>query len=154
MVKHPLPAHDIPAQPSNYPQSFAERVAGRSKRKLGDAFGLSRFGVNLTELAPAAVSAVAHHHSQQDEFIYILEGEATLLLDNTPHAMKAGDCFGFKAGEAVAHQLANRSDAPVRYLEIGDRSEGDVVEYPFDDLQVEPKPNGGWRFSHKNGSPY
>lgn len=154
MTQHPLPAGDIPEHKSAYPHPFADLVAGRRKRRLGDAFGLSRFGVNLTEIAPGAVSSVAHHHSQQDEFIYILEGEATLLLDNEPHAMKAGDCYGFKAGDGVAHQLVNRSDTPLRYLEIGDRSEGDEVEYPFDDLKVEARPGGGWLFSHKDGTPY
>src|SRR5690606_20600493 len=121
--------------PSNYPSPFAERMQGRLKRPLGDSFGLNHFGVNLTELAAGAVSALQHRHSRQDEFIYVLEGEAVLITGTTETPMQAGDCAGFAAG-GDSHHLENRSGARVLYLEIGDRTAGDEVTYPADDLQA------------------
>ncbi len=152
----PIPAESIPAsdRKTAYPQPFAALVEGRTKRKLGDYFGLSNFGVNLTELAPGSVSALLHHHSKQDEFVFILEGELTLILDEREYVMKAGDCYGFKAGSGVASQLVNRSAMRATYIEIGDRSEGDAVEYPNDDLKAIQLPEGKWRFTHKNGRPW
>ena len=139
------------AKQTNYPEPFAARVAGRQKRRLGEAFGLSNFGVNLTRLAPGAVSSVRHHHSRQDEFIYVLEGEPTLLTDAGATPLKPGMCAGFRAGRGDAHQLRNDSAADVWYLEIGDRSAGDHVVYPDDDLAVQVH-NGVYLFSRKDGS--
>src|SRR3954453_5942202 len=124
--KHPvvLVAAEAPAKmkPTNYPEPFASRMAGRLKRPLGDVFGLANFGVNLTRMAPGAVSALRHSHSLQDEFIYILEGQAVLITDSGEAALAPGMCAGFKAGSGDAHQLVNRSDTDVVYLEVGDRS--------------------------------
>jgi uncharacterized cupin superfamily protein len=120
---------------------------------LGDLFGLSNFGVNLTRLAPGAVSALRHAHSRQDELIYILEGRPVLHTDAGESPLAPGMCAGFRAGTGDAHRLHNPGDEPVLYLEIGDRSAGDSVTYPDDDLQarfVESQ----WRFGHKDGSPY
>lgn len=139
---------------SLYPEPFAARVLGRTKRRLGDLFGLANFGVNLTELAPGSVSALKHHHLKQDEFIYVLEGTPTLALDDSEYVMQPGDCIGFRHGDGIGHHLRNDSDAPVRYLEIGDRTEGDAAEYPDDDLRAQAGENGGWVFLHKNGTPY
>lgn len=139
---------------SNYPAPFAAQVAGRLKRPLGDLFGLKNFGVNLTRLAPGAVSALRHAHSTQDEFIYILEGTPVLLSDAGETPLAPGMCAGFRAGSGDAHQLANRSDAAVVYLEIGDRSAGDRVVYPDDDLQAVLDVSGQWAFMHKDGRPY
>lgn len=139
-------------KPSNYPTPFAERMAGRVKRVLGDAAGLTGFGVNLTTLAPGAVSALLHRHAVQDEFVYILRGEATLVTDHGEEALSPGMCAAFKAG-GMAHQLINRTDEPVVYLEIGDRRPGDAADYPADDL-VATFEDGAWRFVHKNGVPY
>ncbi len=136
-----------------YPHPFASRVAGRTKRRLGDHFSLTNFGVNLTELAPGALSALLHHHSKQDEFVYILAGTPTLVLDTEECVLKPGDCVGFKAGDGVAHQLINRSREPVIYLEVGDRTEGDETSYPYDDLKA-LFVNGGWQLAHKDGRPY
>ena len=136
-----------------YPHPFASRVAGRTKRRLGDHFSLTNFGVNLTELAPGALSALLHHHSKQDEFVYILTGTPTLVLDKEERVLKPGDCVGFKAGDGVAHQLINRSREPVIYLEVGDRTEGDETSYPYDDLKA-LFVNGGWQLAHKDGRPY
>jgi uncharacterized cupin superfamily protein len=141
------------ARPSSYPEPFAERVRGREKRPLGDLFGLSNFGVNLTRLAPGAQSALKHRHSRQDEFVFILEGEPTLLLDDEETILRPGMCAGFPAGGA-AHSLINRTDRDVVYIEIGDRSAGDAASYPDDDLMAKLGPEGIWTFSRKDGRPY
>lgn len=141
------------AKPSIYPETFAASVAGREKRPLGDLFGLSNFGVNLVRLLPGAGSALRHAHSRQDEFVYILQGDATLVTDAGETQLSAGMCAGFKSGTSNAHQLLNRSSAEVIYLEVGDRSAGDTVVYPDDDLQA-ALVEGKWQFAHKDGSPY
>jgi uncharacterized cupin superfamily protein len=136
-----------------YPEPFAARVAGRERRRLGDAFGLQNFGVNLTRMKPGALSALRHSHTGQDEFVYILEGEPTLVTNAGETPLKPGDCAGFKAGSGDAHHLVNRSAADVVYLEIGDRSEGDGVTYPDDDLELVVV-DGAFRAQHKDGTPY
>lgn len=148
-------AADVPPRPraSVYPEPFASRVAGREKRQLGEVFGLSNFGVNLTTLAPGATSALRHSHSRQDEFLYILEGTPTLVTEAGEWLLQPGQCAGFKAGQGGGHQLVNRSAAPVRYLEVGDRTPGDQVFYPDDDLDARWV-DGRWQFLHKNGDPY
>lgn len=140
-------------KPTNYPAPFAARMDGREKRPLGDLFGLTNFGVNLTRLAPGGQSALFHRHSRQDEFIYILEGAPTLITDHAESQLGPGDCAGFPAG-GTAHQLVNRTREDVVYLEIGDRTAGDTGEYPRDDIQAAQNPDGTWRFQHKNGTPY
>jgi uncharacterized cupin superfamily protein len=140
-------------KPSNYPQPFAAQMAGRIKRQLGEVFGLSNFGVNLSHLAPGAVSALRHAHSHQDEFIYILTGSPTLITNAGEQLLQPGMCAGFKAGSGDAHQLHNRSPHAVMYLEVGDRSAGDQVTYPDDDLEA-VQDDGAWRFRHKDGEPY
>lgn len=138
---------------SNYPEPFASRMTGRTKRALGDVFGLSSFGVNLTRLAPGAMSALRHAHTVQDEFVYILEGTPTLVTDAGETLLQPGWCAGFKGGSGDGHQLVNRSSADVLYLEAGDRLPGDAANYPDDDLQAVMR-GGTWRFLHKDGSPY
>ncbi len=151
-----LVAADAPprSRPSNYPEPFASRVAGRQKRPLGDAFGLTNFGVNLTRLAPGAVSALRHAHAGQDEFVYVLEGEPTLVTDAGETGLRPGMCAGFKAGSGDAHHLVNRTALDVVFLEIGDRCAGDGVHYPDDDIQAVFRPDGTWSFAHKDGRPY
>jgi uncharacterized cupin superfamily protein len=141
------------ARPSNYPEPFASRMAGRHKHPLGDLFGLSNFGVNLTRLAPGAVSALRHAHSLQDEFVYVLQGSPTLHTDEGRTALAPGMCAGFKAGTGNAHCLVNDSDEEVVYLEVGDRTPRDEGSYPDDDL-VARLVEGRWRFEHKDGTPY
>lgn len=138
---------------SIYPAPFAARMQGRHKRVLGALFGLQNFGVNHTTLEPGAQSALRHAHALQDEFIYILAGTATLIDDQGAHALPAGACAGFKAGSGNAHHLRNDTDQPVVYLEIGDRTAGDAVHYPDDDLVAESL-DGRWQFRHKDGRPY
>ena len=137
-----------------YPEPYASLVQGRQKRKLGEYFGLTHFGVNLTHLLPGAVSALAHSHSKQEEFILVLEGSPTLVLGEEEFVLHSGECFGFKAGTGIAHQLINRSQENVTYLEIGDRTEGDEVEFPNDDLKATQLPNGEWALTHKDGRAY
>lgn len=140
-------------KPSNYPEPFALRMAGREKRPLGDVFGLAKFGVNLTTLLPGARSALRHAHTHQDEFIYILCGHPTLITDAGETRLSPDMCAGFKAGTGNAHQLVNRTSEVVQYLEVGDRSPGDAATYPDDDLQA-LLVEGKWQFTHKDGSPY
>lgn len=140
-------------KPSNYPEPFFSRMQGRKKSVLGDLFGLTRFGVNSTRLVPGGSSSLRHAHSSQDEFIYVLEGRPTLETDAGREALAPGMCAGFRAGTGNAHRLVNDSDEDVVYLEIGDRSPGDRVEYPDDDLAA-TLVDGQWRFVHKDGTPY
>lgn len=141
------------SRPSTYPEPFASRMAGRVKRAIGEPFGLTNFGVNLTRLAPGAVSALRHAHSKQDEFVYVLKGHPTLVTDAGDTTLSPGMCAGFKAGTGDGHQLVNRTATEVAYLEIGDRTAGDSGTYPDDDLQA-VFVDGQWRFLHKDGSPY
>ncbi len=138
---------------SNYPEPFRSRMAGRFKRPLGDLFGLTNFGVNLTRLAPGAYSSQMHRHTKQDEFVYILEGDPVLATDEGEVQLRAGMCAGF-AADGRAHHLINRSDRDVVYLEIGDRTKGDGATYPNDDLVAVLGPDGKWQFTHKDGTPY
>ncbi len=147
-------AAPLRTKPSNYPEPFATRMAARLKRPLGDLFGLSNFGVNLTRLQPGAMSALRHAHTRQDEFIYVLEGSPTLVTDAGETPLEAGMCSGFRAGSGDAHHLVNRTAQDVVYLEVGDRSAGDEGSYPDDDLKVALGPEGRWLFSHKDGRPY
>ncbi|TVQ09362.1 MAG: cupin domain-containing protein [Leptolyngbya sp. DLM2.Bin27] len=140
-------------KPSNYPAPFAAQMAGRIKRPLGDLFGLSNFGVNLTTLAPQAVSALRHAHSQQDEFIYVVVGHPTLYTDAGRTTLEPGMCAGFKAGSGNAHRLVNETDTEVVYLDVGDRTPGDQVTYPDDDITAQLV-DGEWVFCHKDGTAY
>jgi len=141
------------SKPSNYPEPFFSRMAGREKRPLGDLFGLKNFGVNLTTLKPGAQSALLHRHSRQDEFIYVLSGHPTLVTDQGELALSPGMCAGFPA-QGIAHHLVNRTGAEATYLEIGDRSTGDEGTYPADDLKAVLAPDGTWSFTHKDGRAY
>jgi uncharacterized cupin superfamily protein len=150
-----IAAADAPlrARPSNYPEPFASRMAGREKRPLGDLFGLANFGVNLTRLAPGAVSSLRHAHSRQDEFIYVVEGHPTLHTDEGRTPLSPGMCAGFRAGSGNAHCLVNETGEDAVYLEVGDRTPGDEGSYPDDDLKA-VMVDGRWQFVHKDGRPY
>jgi uncharacterized cupin superfamily protein len=140
------------AKPSGYPIDLRRAVEGREKRTLGDLFGLTNFGVNLTRLAPGAASALRHAHRTQDEFVYILEGTPTLITDAGETPLEPGMCAGFRAGTGDAHHLVNRSASDVVYLEIGDRSPSDHVTYPEDDLVAWSGADGTWQYTRKDGS--
>lgn len=138
---------------SSYPEPFASRMAGRRKQPLGDLFGLTNFGVNLTRLAPGSVSALRHAHSRQDEFVYILHGHPTLHTDEGLTRLSPGMCAGFRAGTGNGHRLINETEEEAVYLEVGDRTPGDEGSYPDDDLRA-MMVEGKWKFVHKDGSPY
>ena len=143
----------VRTRPSAYPKPFALRMVGREKRPLGDLFGLTNFGVNLTRLAPDAVSALRHAHTKQDEFVYILQGRPTLHTDEGRTQLFPGMCAGFKAGTGNGHCLINETTEDVVYLEVGDRTPGDEGSYPDDDLKA-LLVEGKWKFVHKSGTPY
>jgi len=136
------------------PAELIPRFSGRLKRSLGDYFGLTNFGVNIVQLAPDALSSLRHAHSSQDEFVYIVHGEPTLVTDDGETILKPGSSAGFKAGTGNAHQLVNRTQSEVIYLEVGDRSVPDDVTYPDDDLAVKVDASGKVAFIHKDGTPY
>lgn len=146
------PATVTPRTGSGYPEPFRSRVLPREKLALGDALGLTRFGVNLTTLAPGRESSIRHHHSHEDELVYVLEGELVLRTDAGEQRLTAGMCAGFPAGSGDAHQLVNRGDAPARYLEIGSRDPDDAVEYPDDDLAVRKDATGNYVFTRRDGA--
>jgi len=150
-----LRAADAPerARPSRYPADLTVKVGTREKRPLGDLFGLTNSGVNLTRLPPGAASSLRHAHALQDEFVYVLEGSPVLITDAGETPLTAGMCAGFAAGSGDAHHLVNRGPGDAVYLEVGDRTRGDRVSYPEDDLMVEPGPDGRPRYLRKKGTP-
>jgi uncharacterized cupin superfamily protein len=150
-----MEASDVPLRDrvSSYPEPFASRMEGRQKRQLGEFFGLQNFGVNLTHLAPGAISSLRHAHTKQDEFLYIMRGRPTLQTNEGQLQLSPGMCVGFRAGTGNAHNLRNETADEVLYLEIGDRMPDDEVSYPEDDLQV-IRVGGKGQYAHKDGTPY
>ena len=150
-----IAATDVPTRTrvSNHPEPFLARMVGRRKKALGEFFGLKNFGVNLTRLAPGGESALMHAHGKQDEMIYVIQGQPTLVTESGEVLLSSGMCAGFPAN-GEAHHLVNRSDQEVLCLEIGDRSEGDEVRYPKDDIGAILDDRGTWQFVHKDGTPY
>jgi uncharacterized cupin superfamily protein len=139
---------------SGYPEPFRRAVEGRAKRALGDAFGLSQFGVNLVELPPGCWSSQRHWHAHEDEFVYVVSGELTLVTDAGEQPMRPGMVAGFPAGRADGHHLINRSGKPAVYLEVGTRRP-DVEEVVYSDIDMELRQRSeGMVFVHKNGEPY
>lgn len=138
---------------TGYPAEFAKGFEGRIKRALGNAGGLTQFGVNLTTLDPGAMSAQRHWHEAEDEFVYVLDGELTLITDDGEEVLSAGMAAAFPAGERNGHHLINRSGSPATYLEVGTRAQDDDGDYPDIDLRFE-KRAGKVRFLHKSGEPY
>jgi uncharacterized cupin superfamily protein len=135
---------------SGYPQEFRKEVADRARARLGDLFGLTQFGVNVVTLPPGAWSSHRHWHETEDEFVYILDGEITLIDNAGEHRMTKGMCAGFKANNGNGHHLINKSDNPATYLEVGSRKDTDRVTYSDIDMKAE-KDAGPWRFVRKDG---
>jgi uncharacterized cupin superfamily protein len=133
---------------SSYPAPFSQHAGTRIKKALGDAAGLTDFGVNLTRLPPGEWSSQRHWHSHEDELVYVLAGELTLHTDEGEQLLRAGDAAAFPKGQPNGHHLINRGDAMAVFLEIGSRDADDVVSYPDVDLHFD----GG--YMHKDGSPY
>jgi len=136
---------------TNYPTPYDRAVFGRERKRLGNAAGLEQFGVNLTTLKPGAASALRHCHEMEDEFVYVLEGELTLIEDGGETVLRAGDCAAFPKGSGNGHHMINRSGAMAVYLEVGSRQPADVTTCSDIDMMSS---NADGRFVHKDGAPY
>jgi uncharacterized cupin superfamily protein len=144
-----------PRRVSDAPEPYrALLVAGRERRILGPVLGLTNFGVNLSLLPPGGKSSLRHWHTAQDEFVYVLEGEVTLVTDTAEQVLTAGMCAGFPKNNGDGHHLVNRSAAPARYLEVGDCTLPDECHYSDDDLLARDHPDGSSEYLHKDGRPY
>jgi uncharacterized cupin superfamily protein len=153
-MTNPIDAKAVPEQSgSSYPAPYRQAVMGRAHRRLGDAFGLKNFGVNLTRLAPGAWSSQRHWHTTEDEFVYVVEGEVVLKTDAGEQALRPGMCVGFPAGRQDGHHFINRTDRDVLFLVVGDRRDDDECDYPDIDL-AQRIIDGEHRFVRKNGAPY
>jgi uncharacterized cupin superfamily protein len=140
---------------SSYPEPYRSLVMPREKRRLGDALGLTRIGINRTTLAPGKVSAMCHWHTAEDEFVYVLDGEVVLRTSKGEQVLRAGMCAGFPAGVEDGHQLINRSEQPAVYLEISNRDAEDTAYYTDADVDLTWSPaHARGRMTRKNGTPY
>jgi len=149
------PRSIAPLNRSGYPEPYRSRVLPREKRPLGDAFGLTRIGINHTTLPPGKESAMRHWHTREDEFVYVLAGEVVLRTGSGEQTLTAGMCAGFPAGLEDGHQLVNRSDRPAVYLEISNRDEEDCALYTDADVDLAYSAAGGrGRFTRRDGSSY
>jgi len=138
---------------SGYPEPFRQVTVGRERKRLGNAVGLDQFGVNLTTLKPGAASSQRHWHENEDELVYVLEGEVVLVEDGGETVLRPGDAAGWKCGVANGHCLINRTDRNAVFLEIGTRAKRERAHYSDIDMRVERDENGA-RYTHKNGEPY
>lgn len=136
---------------SIYPSPYAEMMAGRTSLRLGDAGGLTQFGVNLVTLQPGALSSLRHWHLNEDEFVMVTEGECTLVQDAGETLMRSGDCAAFPAGDPDGHHFINRTDRVARFLVVGSKAPREVATYSDVDLQVEIAA-GKARFTYKDGT--
>lgn len=152
-----MPKNDINAVEETlltvYPKQFQHLIAGRRKRRIGDAAGLTHFGVNITRIKPGSHSALRHWHETEDEFIYVLDGELVLIEDGGETVLKPGDCAAFKAQSRNGHCLVNRTERDATYLEVGTRSASERMHYPDDDLIME-RDETSRRYLRKSGGPY
>ena len=150
-----MPKIDVKTVPekkgSGYPAPFDQPCNERSRKRLGDAGGLTQFGVNLLTLPPGAWSSQRHWHASEDEFVYVLSGEVVLKTDAGEEILRAGDCAAFHKNDGNGHHLMNRSKAPAVLLEIGTRSDVEFVRYPDIDLIIDSKVGA---FTHRDGAPY
>ncbi len=147
------PATVEPRIGSSYPSPFDAPCATRERRPLGDAIGLTQFGVNLLTLPPGAWSSQRHWHQREDEFVYVLSGEVTLITDAGEQRLGPGMAAGFPAGRRDGHHLVNRGDRPAQVLEVGTRAGSDYAEYPDIDMKVEIT-DGRAQFWHMDDEPY
>jgi uncharacterized cupin superfamily protein len=150
-----VPKIDLAAVParkgSTYPRPFDAPCADRVRQRLGDAGGLADFGVNLMRLPPGGWSSQRHWHSHEDEFLYVIDGELTLVEDGGETLLRAGDCAAFAKNSGNGHHLINKSGAMATYLDIGSRAPADVVVYSDIDMMIS---GADRRFTHKDGTPY
>jgi uncharacterized cupin superfamily protein len=150
-----MPKRDLNQIPerrgSDYPAPFDRQVGERIRQRLGDAGGLTQFGVNLLQLKPGAWSGQRHWHSEEEEFVYVVSGEVVLVTDSGEQRMQAGDCAAFPANTPNGHHLINKSESQAVCLEVGSRMDNDRVVYSDIDMVFEPKIDG---YTHKDGTPY
>jgi uncharacterized cupin superfamily protein len=150
-----MPKIDVKSVPprrgSSYPPPFDRIAKDRVRQRLGDAGGLTQFGVNLLQLPPGAASSQRHWHSAEDEFVYVISGEVTLINDGGEEVLHAGDCAGFPKGDTNGHQLVNKSKAAAVCLEIGTRTHDDVCTYCDIDMKIDSRLG---RYTRKDGMPY
>ncbi len=142
-----------PRTGSIYPEPYASQMKGRSSLRLGDAGGLTQFGVNEVILQPGAMSSLRHWHHREDEFVMVTAGECVLVQDEGETVMRPGDCAAFPAGDPNGHHFINRTETEARFLVIGSRMNPEKATYSDVDLEVELK-DGKATFTHKNGTPY
>jgi uncharacterized cupin superfamily protein len=135
-----------------YPPPFDKPCRARGRKKLGDAAGLTQYGVNLLRLPPGVWSSQRHWHTKQDEFIYVVSGEVVLVTDEGEEILTPGDSAGFKAGEENGHHLQNRGGADAVLLEIGTRIPDDGGAYS--DIDMAFQLGGKAMYTHKDGTPY
>ena len=138
---------------TGYPEPFRQAVLGRERKRLGNAVGLDQFGVNLSRLKPGAASSQRHWHQNEDELVYLLEGELVLVEDGGETMLRPGDAAGWKAGVRNGHCLINRTERDAVYIEIGSRAAREVANYPDIDMRAE-RDDKGMRYVHKDGQPY
>jgi len=154
--KQSMPKIDIAKTPAqqiaSYPNEFAQVISGREKQRIGDAVGLTQFGVNITRIKAGSASALRHWHEHEDEFVYMLDGELILQENDGETVLRSGDAAGFKAGSGVAHCLMNRTDRDALYLEVGTRAKSERVHYPDVDFMME-RDGTGRRYFRKSGEP-
>jgi len=150
-----MPKVNVEAVPvrvgTGYPTKFNQACAGRTRRRLGDAGELNDFGVNLMTLPPGKWSSQRHWHSHEDEFVFVLQGELTLVEDDTETLLQTGDCAAFPKGSGNGHHLQNRSTAVAVYLEVGSRHADDLTTCSDIDMMSS---NRDGQFVHKDGTPY
>ncbi|RAI43511.1 cupin domain-containing protein [Rhodoplanes roseus] len=152
-----MPKIDIDAIPldtgTGYPPQFRAAIAGRARKRLGPAAGLSQFGVNLCRLPPGVASSQRHWHAAEDEFVYVLEGEVVLCEETGETVLRAGDAAAWKAGVADGHSLVNRSDRDAVVLEVGTKAPVETVDYPGVDMQMRRDAQGS-RYVRRSGEPF
>ena len=153
-----MPKVDIGSLPTdtrtNYPDPFYKVVEGRIRKRLGNAVGLSQFGVNLTTLKPGAWSSQRHWHRNEDEFVYVVSGELVLCEDGGETVLRPGDAAGWKSGVPNGHCLINRTQRDATYIEVGTRAKTEHATYSDIDMQVQRDETGKFVYSHKSGEPY
>jgi uncharacterized cupin superfamily protein len=153
-----MPKIDIAGLPvdtvNRYPDPFWRAVVGRERKRLGNAVGLSQFGVNLTTLKPGAWSSQRHWHENEDEFVYVVAGELVLCEDKGETVLKPGDAAGFPANSGNGHCLINRTDHDAVYIEVGTRAKSERTPYSDIDMRYERDEQGNVHYVHKSGEPY
>ncbi len=138
---------------SIYPEPYASMMRGRSSLRLGDAGGLTQFGANLVMLEPGAMSSLRHWHHNEDEFVWVVEGECTLVQDAGETVLRPGDCAAFPAGDPDGHHFVNRTDRVAKFLVVGSRAPQETAVYSDVDMMVTME-KGRAEFTHKDGTPF